>query len=455
VDSEERASLIAECADLLVTRDRMEQSQIFMEFLGIFSFRGWGGADEDHQPGRDDIVSTLMGSSDSSIQDLHLFLIDSGREAQPPAAWYKHVEDWFGEPFDDKLAYRIANMPKKQLRAYRLSFPPTDWTLPEIQPMKLRPALAAPLNEINPSWRLSYGLRLLMYSHEVILEAHNFRQFFFKMPSLYKVDNALSNLRHAIKIRSLVENGSIHFAPVYDRLWLFPGGPLKQLTQMPEIKRLALEKYPEVDTVSDEWASWLQFACGGIVATCELASTHRAHVLAHSEFTQEILRALLQRPITDNRQILLKTLAALEVPALTGDISKLVALRESESSFAEWRSKLGDALKYVGELGDEASINEASDVVHAQLMDGLAPIAKAAKKSPILAAMKGTFTGLIVTGMTAGTSAAMTGKLWQPLASGAVGKVADGVVAYMKALKEQRQQRLILDVAMYFENKRE
>ena len=108
-------------------------------------------------------------------------------------------------------------------------------------------------------------------------------------------------------------------------------------------------------------------------------------------------------------------------------------------------------MKYVGELGEEdASIKEASDVVSAELKDGLAQITKAAKKSPAITAVKGGLTGLAITGVTAGTTGLITGNPWVGLASGAVGKVADGVVTYVKALKEQRKQRLILDVAMYF-----
>jgi hypothetical protein len=424
----------------------------------------------------DYILNILSTLPDSSIQKLHAFLYGVEKDPPQPAAWYKHIEEWFGEPFDEKLAYRIANMPEEQKVAYIHSFPLVDWSLPEIQRGNLRPVFATRPGEPMDFRRLGLALRLLMYSHEVVLDAADFARLFGSPDfadtfrtlgsedyvSYYERDigpSSFEDLKKAIQIRPLVENGTIKFSQVYrdgSYYTAMQRAQFQDLVQIPEIRRFMIEflrQFRRHDQVfrDEELALFLEVLCNGVSATCQLASNHRAHVLARSQLEEEVMRGLLQSRITDNRQILLKNLAALEVPAMDGDISSLVRLRESEASFADWRTHLGDALKYVGELGDEdASIKEASDVVSAELKDGLAQITKAAKKSPAITAVKGGLTGLAITGVTAGTTGLITGSPWVGLASGAAGKVADGVVTYVKALKEQRKHRLLLDVAMYF-----
>jgi hypothetical protein len=144
--------------------------------------------------------------------------------------------------------------------------------------------------------------------------------------------------------------------------------------------------------------------------------------------------------VTDNRQIVLQKLAALKVPKMTGDLAALINIRKSDADFAEWRMRLGDAMSYVGEVGeDDQSLNKAAEVVSAQLSDGLSHVERATKKSPALQALKHGVTGLAITGISTATSELITGDPWVGLASGAAGsiagKAADSALAYVKALQ--------------------
>jgi hypothetical protein len=115
---------------------------------------------------------------------------------------------------------------------------------------------------------------------------------------------------------------------------------------------------------------------GSFSAACRLAAEHRAHTLARSQLDEEVIRAILELPTTDVRQINLQKLAALHVPTITG-INNAVALRKSSADFAEWRNRLGEALTYVGELGeDEDSLDGAAEVVYAQLSGWIEPCAE-------------------------------------------------------------------------------
>jgi hypothetical protein len=141
VGSRDRVTLIVECAELLATRDGAKVDMVLNEVLGltpdpndsISSITSIQLTDRVYRV-NETIMAYVMRildkTPDSGLRDLHTFLFGSGREAPSPAVWYKHVEDWFGEPFDEKLAHRIANMPEEQKVPYIHSFPLVDWSLP-------------------------------------------------------------------------------------------------------------------------------------------------------------------------------------------------------------------------------------------------------------------------------------------------------------------------------------
>jgi hypothetical protein len=155
----------------------------------------------------------------------------------------------------------------------------------------------------------------------------------------------------------------------------------------------------------------------------------------------------------------LKKLAALNVPAIAGDISSLVNLRRSDEHFAEWRNRLSGALTHIGELSDKESIEEAAGIVYAELSEGLSQVNTAVRRSPALQAAKAGLAGLVISGISETTAEVMTTNPWvDGLVAGATGAAAVTVFDvgrnYVKALLARRKGRLIMDVAMLFDPQR-
>jgi hypothetical protein len=389
-----------------------------------------------------------------------------------PTTFFDHIETWWGSNLDDELMERMATAPEKHKQAFSDSLLPfwaniSLYGLPEISPGVLRPALAT--NEAEaPSTRRIEGLRLLLYAHEIVLDPLDL--FGDLMFGLDEGDTYASSFKQLAKMRPLIESGDIRFASTrgmgnHDPALLHE--VYKHMKQ-PDIAANLEPLRAELDeTFGDNWADlghgdklrdYIWFECGGIAAVCHLAAEHKAHILARRGLDQMIVDTLLKRPVVDNRQLVLKKLAALKVPTLAGDIGSLVDLRRSDADFAEWRTRLGDALSYVGELAeDEESLDEAAEVVHAQLSDGLSQVEKAVKKSPALRAARGGLTGFAVNGITAMTTELALGNPSVGLVAAAsaagagAGMVVDSGVSYLKALQERRKGKLIMDVSMMFD----
>jgi hypothetical protein len=300
---------------------------------------------------------------------------------------------------------------------------------------------------------------LLLYAHEIVLD----KDFLFesvdpaRVGSIYKEPNEqVFALEQAARIRPLVEDGSIRFASIL----------VRALDAKEAATDDALVDYLMRVPEAVEYLRWLPFPSGldtrirafidisyfGVIAASNLAASQRAHMLARDRLEQFVVRSLFQGPVIDNRQLGLQKLASLKVPDLRGNISTLVALRRSDADFAEWRTRLGEALTYVGELGDGGSLDEAAEVVHAQLSDGLGQVNKAVKKSPALQALKGGATGLALTGVSTAATAAMSGDVGKAAVVGSATKLADAGINYVKALQARRKGRLILDVSMLFDS---
>jgi hypothetical protein len=385
-----------------------------------------------------------------------------------PTTFFDHIETWWGANLDDELMERMAQAPEKHKHAFADSLLPfwaniNLYGLTEISPGFLRPALATNEAEAHSTRRIE-GLRLLLYAHEIVLDPLDLIGDLMFGPD--KNNTYGGSLKQLAKMRPIIESGDIKFASTrgmgnHDPALL--QGVYKHMEEPDVAANLAPLRAELDETFGDVWADlgqgdklrdYIWFECGAIAAVCHLAAEHKAHILARRGLDQMIVDTLLQRPVVDNRQLVLKKLAALKVPTMVGDINSLIDLRRSDADFAEWRTRLGEALNYVGELGeDEGSLDEAAEVVHAQLSDGLSQVEKVVKKSPALQAVKGGVTGLALTGISAATTGLMTGKPGTALVTGSVTKIVDAGLTYLKALRARRKGRLILDVAMLFDPK--
>jgi hypothetical protein len=382
-----------------------------------------------------------------------------------------------GADFDDELIDRIADAPFEHIDAFTESV------------ADLRDRVVDTANEIPSGFlrhaivdnfgiditRRTDALQMLLYAHEILLDKDDL--FLDFSPIVNGPDFLADCLRQIKAMRPFVEDGSIKVAPIgsigrhpvyasgYERIMAQAGEVLMQVEEE-RIKLDSLIPDPWDDASSKQWSELSDdhkrfniyvSRYGHISAACNLAVSHRAHTLARDRLDEEVIRAFLQRPLVDNRQVNLQKLAALHVPTITG-IDNVVALRRSSEDFAEWRTRLGAALTYVGELGeDEESVGEAAGVVYAQLSDGLRRIEKGIKRSPALRAVRGGLTGFAVNGISAMTTERALGNPSVGLVASAsiVGAAAGGILdsgfSYLKALQERRKGKLIMDVSIMFD----
>lgn len=91
---------------------------------------------------------------------------------------YRAIEEWWGEPFDVRLARRIAQAPWNQLEAFvtDVSLTNREPHLPILKPGNLRPLVAmSPIDRMRRGYTNRSDLsatvrRLLLYAHEVAVE---------------------------------------------------------------------------------------------------------------------------------------------------------------------------------------------------------------------------------------------------------------------------------------------
>jgi hypothetical protein len=392
-----------------------------------------------------------------------------------PADFYRLIESWWGAPFDDELIDRMVKAPWEHLEAFAESAEDLvcrfENTAEEIPTGILRPAVVEN-NGTDIALRIE-ALRLLLYAHEVVLDRSDLFPDFSPLQSPDFLELSLKQMK---AMRPFIEDGSIKTAPIksigrhpslqaeYKRVMMQAGEVLVQIEEeRAKLDSIGLDIWDELSRknwreLSEENKRFNIYVSrfGHISAACRLAVGHRAHTLARNRLDEGVIRAMLQRPITDKRQVSLQKLAALHVPTITG-IDNVVALRKSSEDFAEWRTRLGEALTYVGELGeDEESVDVAAEVVYAQLSDGLSQVNKAVKKSPALRGVQGGLTGFAVSGISAMTTEHLLSEQSIGVVAAAsvvgagAGMVIDSGVSYLKALQERRKGKLILDVSMLF-----
>jgi hypothetical protein len=242
--------------------------------------------------------------------------------------------------------------------------------------MKARPV------QIKPA-----ALRLLLYAHEVVLDSQEIYSDFNPYRRRLPVSRA-DELKLWVRMRPIVEDGSVKLAPlsrpnqtVVDDVEKLMASPAIQVY----LERMWEEIQPAMPYVDDATRSVVTSASTAIgverlvgfaafraiSGASRLAASQKAHTLALDVLDQVVLRILVQRPVIGRRHMDLQKLAAFEVPSMTGNVSSLVELRQSSADFAEWRRRLGEAMSYVGDLGEnEASVEDAAEVVYAQLSDG-------------------------------------------------------------------------------------
>jgi hypothetical protein len=181
---------------------------------------------------------------------------------------------------------------------------------------------------------------------------------------------------------------------------------------------------------------------------------NRVNPLALSETEFEILGAVLREAWIDRSYFTLTSLARMALPNLSANISELIAVRNSEESFALWREALSKAIVQLERIPDEDENwqRDATDIVFAELEPLREQIMRANSRSRTFSALqRGTSSMLIAgAGVLAGTAAG--GKPLPALASSGASTGILAGAAYLKSLKERRVNKAILDLALAFKS---
>jgi hypothetical protein len=364
---------------------------------------------------------------------------------------FDRIENWWGEPFDEALIQRMVNAPKKHQRLFGDEISGFRSSLSAIPSGKLRPMLGMAELEVGHDARVSMALRLLLYVHEVVIDTGDLPSF---NPDFRNNDASYyESLRRLHQPRPLIVDGSIKFAPIISMTQHpFISPRYHELAEQIKIYPPEGEDDPDVLQVLEEnQAGAIGWVAGVMVLACQFAAENRAHTLALSEADEVVRDLLMRQRLPDRRHVFMQSLASLNLPDMHGNITELIQIRESDAEFGQWRQHLSNALSYIGDMrADSDSIDEASEVVYAELCEGLAEVNEATQKSPALQALRGGIRGLAISGVSAATTGALSGNPLEALASGTAGKAADAVMVYLEAIRKRRKDKLILDVAMSF-----
>lgn len=382
------------------------------------------------------------------------------------AALYTAVEEWWGEEISTALATKASAAPREQLAEFFRWLTEssltgiTRLTLPPMSPGTLRPVVAANIFDNEGFDDVQTALRLLLYTHEVVLEANICDELFtlahnrhVTQPARLRLQRSLIRLAY---LRPFIQQGIVHFNPIKSRS-IHPSGMAWDINALanPEIRIIAEELAAEY--APDEEADEAQL---GWVLTCRFGALKvglmsmadgRANPLTRSP-AERYLLALLWREIRDERHSLVSSLAQLPVPNFRNDPNLLVKLRRDDDKFHFWRQKLATALAYVSEMPDSADLGEASAIVHAELMSALSDINKSTKKSSVLTtASQGIAQfgigaiGVVSAGVASGN----------PMVAGLVGvasaQLAQSVIDNLRGLQAKRSGRLLLALASSFD----
>lgn len=430
---------------------------------------------------------------------------------------YTFIWQWWGEELSDELILRVKAAPKTHIRAFlddwgaasRLSRDlfKSALALPPLRAGTLRPLVRGYGIE-----SVSFSLSMSLYCHEVVLENplgdfEGLRDFAIKAqpgdwtavfgtPAGRSPDNEglVGAFRDLLILKPLVNAGVIHLRvmPCYvdgKRFidWILSDGDetaqilfesagravgwdwldalddqtdqdLFESPKLLSVDRKAYARttggfgfisYPGPEIYFDMvWSFFLYSRSEG-----------RGQLMIRDSVAADRIRSALLRigQVDDDlRGITMRKLAALSVPLLQRKIPDLMSIRASEDVFADWRRSLSLALAQVENIqpGDAQDWNrQASAIVHAELEPFRQAFQDVATKSPALRALQSGFASLGIEAIGAAAGAAVGGGASGAFTGLAAGKAANTLVSYLKALKERRSARALLDVAFMFNPK--
>lgn len=373
---------------------------------------------------------------------------------------YNYIEEWWGEPLSPSLASTIAAAPWRHIKLFGEGWPDLSRLyrqghLDKLPSGELRPVFGKRTIESEKA----VATRLLLYVPSVAVDADMLNPLRPVVIGFQKGDQAS---RAAIRAgflwlaatRPLVNEGSLLYTgKTRGSHPSLAGGYIRALKESPAMQSWDTSDYADIDPgqlTADVWE------LGGNIA---LAEEGAGTLLSLTRPEEATYHALLDgRRIEDARITKLTMFSRLSVPDFSGDVAKLVRLRQDSDAFQSVRDGLTRAMGAVKSLPDsDQSIKDAEDVLSYELQAALFTVAKEATASPALTTLRsGTralgFTAVgsaVGAGVMAATGSPLTGAI-AGLAGGVGTKASELVAAYVGGLKSRRSARAVWDVIMSF-----
>jgi hypothetical protein len=150
----------------------------------------------------------------------------------------------------------------------------------------------------------------------------------------------------------------------------------------------------------------------------------------------------------------MSTLARLPVPDFSNDPKLLVMLRNNDDKFNAWRETLGAALSHITELPESADLHEASAIVKTELQSALSGVDRATRQSPALSSARQGVVQFGLSAVGAVSAGVVTGNPVAGLIGGASTQLVQAAVNYVKAVRANRADRLVLSLAASFDSRK-
>ncbi len=395
--------------------------------------------------------------------------LDDGDVVRPPVRGVVRsdplqlIEQWWGEALTASLANRILSAPLNHLTAFaeflheQVVGPP----LPELAPGRIRPILKYNPADAQRGRAALHYLRvappMLLYTHEIAIED--------PLPFLLLENRSVATeaMEHLLALQPLARSGAVVFFKYPDRfrhpVWThrFVSSPDEELMrELPNYDEWLAERRRLSAIPRDYNFGQLIFHSQSAIGLSVLLAQEapgRLNVVATSAEEAVLLpigmrKAALAAPET--RNLHLAKLSAMQLPSLRGDA--VLAVRQSAEEFAEWRRALGSALQQVkGISSDDVSWQrDARSIMQNELEPIRNRLERAVGQSPALTVAKSGALTLGYSALGALAGAAGGGNVAAGLIGAAAGRGAEVGVNYLRALREQRRNRAVLDLALTY-----
>lgn len=359
---------------------------------------------------------------------------------------YSFIEQWWGESLTPELQKRIQAAPVSHLQSflYDLANEPDRLTYITPRPDGVLRPLIRPIrtqaSEIIYSKSLTMTLNVLLYAHEAIIES--------PLDTVYPEAVPMQTAQ-LLSIKPLVDAGAIHLAWVDSR----SRHPSNFSFEPFDTARLAVRNsYPEL--VSEIGADELDEMILEVLGIVRLADQlhNQANPLARDEYEFKVMTAMLRAAWINREYFDLASLARMSVPSLDGKIGDLVAIRQSEESFALWREALSRAIMELARIPDDRSDwrRDAAEIVYSELEPLRQKVIRSNSRSNALSALHRGESAMLIGGAGAVAGWAAGSSILSALASSGASIGIASAADYLRTLKARRGNKAILDLALAF-----